>query len=264
MQNLVVMSLILIEKHPSHVIKLTLNAPDSLNAMSEQMAKDFSEAVESLRSSAATARAIILTGAGRAFSAGGDLEMLQKKQTIPHDENKKIMIQFYNSFLGIRNLGIPIIAAINGAAVGAGLCVACGCDIRIGSTSSKFGFTFTRLGLHPGMGGTYFVPQVVGYAAASELMLTGRMINAEEALRLGLISQIVPDGEAVQAAEKIADEISLCGPEATRQLLESLRNGSASLDIALKRESECQAINYASKEFAEGVVAVKEKRKAQW
>lgn len=258
------MSLVLIEKSPNNTIKLTLNAPDSLNAMSEQMANSFSEAVNSLKSTAATTRAIILTGAGRAFSAGGDLEMLQKKQTIAPEENKKIMLQFYNSFLGIRSLGIPIIAAINGAAVGAGLCVACACDIRIGSTSSKFGFTFTRLGLHPGMGGTYFVPQVVGHAAAAELMLTGRMIAAQEAHRIGLISQVVPDGEVVTVAEKIAEEISLCGPEATRQLLESLRSGSKGLEASLNREADCQAINYASKEFAEGVVAVKEKRKANW
>ena len=227
--------------------------------MSEQMASDFSSVVASLRGVKGL-RAVILTGAGKAFSAGGHLEMLQKKRSLSGEANRIAMHSFYNSFLGILDLKVPLIAAINGAAVGAGLCVACACDIRIASSDAKLGFTFLKLGLHPGMGATFLVPRIVGQSVATELLLTARIVDAAEGLRLGLVSQVV-GRESLQAeAEKIASEILACGPESVTQLLETMRADMAKLPAALAREALCQSLNYGGSEFAEGISAITEKR----
>ncbi len=258
------MSLVLFETDDTAIATITLNDPDRLNAMGEEMAKEFSALVDSLKNESSKPRVIILTGAGRAFSAGGNLEMLEKKRELSGEENKRRMLEFYNSFLCLRELGVPLIAAINGHAIGAGLCVACACDIRICAEKAKLGFTFTRLGLHPGMGATWFLPQVIGQAAAMELMLTGRIVVGDDVLRRGLASELLPTEEVLPAAKRVAHEICSCGPEATTQLLNTLRCGSADMTSALEREADCQAINYASDEFAEGVRAGIEKRKASF
>jgi enoyl-CoA hydratase len=162
------------------------------------------------------------------------------------------------------DLEIPVIAAINGAAIGAGLCVASACDIRIAAQEAKLGFTFTRIGLHPGMGATYFLPRVVGAAVARELLLTGRVVEAGEALRIGLVSKVVPANDVLSAAVTIAKEILECGPLCTRQLLQSLRTPLHTPSEALQREALCQAVNYAGSEFAEGINAIREKRRAKF
>ena len=255
------MGLVLFERQGA-VGTVTLNDPDSLNAMGEAMATEASALVGALAKE--KLHAIILTGAGRAFSAGGDLQMLQRKTAIGAEENKRLMLAFYNSFLSLRSLGVPLVAAINGHAIGAGLCLACGCDIRLGTERAKFGFTFTKLGLHPGMGATFFVRQVIGHAAAGELLLTGRVIEAQEAFRLGLISQIAKEGEVVAVARRVVEELLECGPEATKQLLESIRSPLPTLGESLQREATCQSVNYAGQEFREGVQAVIEKRKPRF
>lgn len=254
------MSLVLFEEVSPHLGKITLNDPENLNAMGEDMAREFRALVGQLKSKTSL-RAIILTGAGRAFSAGGNLKMLLDKSKLGGEENRLKMLDFYNSFLSILDIGVPLIAAINGHAIGAGLCVASACDIRIVADGAKLGFTFVKLGLHPGMGATYFLPRVLGYAKAAELQLTGRVIDAQEALRLGLVSQIVPVDQVLGAAEKVAEEILSSGPQSVRMLLESLRQGAGDLTSALAREAQCQSVNYASLEFKEGVTATMEKRK---
>ena len=165
------------------------------------------------------------------------------------------MLDFYDSFLGILRLDVPVIAAINGHAVGAGLCVACACDVRIASESAKFGFTFVKLGLHPGMGATFSVPRVVGTSAATELLLTGRIITASAALRIGLCSEVFKESELLSEALKIAEEISANGRESVRQLVRSLREPATSLAEALSRESAYQAVNYASEDFSKRIDA---------
>lgn len=254
------MTTVLFEELPGDIGRLYFNDPDSLNAMSERMAEDFRSQVEALSKRATPLRAIILSGKGKAFSAGGDLQMLEAKTRLSAEENHRRMIQFYNSFLGLRDLKVPLIAAINGAAIGAGLCVASACDIRICAENAKLGFTFVKLGLHPGMGGTYFLPQVVGEPFARELLLTGRVIDATEALRVGLVSRVVALDQLEDQALSIAREICANGPLSVSQLVETLRGDSGALKRALEREAACQAINYASPEFKEGISAIREKR----
>lgn len=260
------MSLVNFELSEQRVGLLTLNNPDSLNAMDEAMAAAFRDSVASLKSKVRNKEllVLILTGAGRAFSAGGNLQMLKDKSKLSAAENKKRMLDFYDSFLCVRDLGIPVIAAINGAAVGAGLCLACACDIRIAAENSKMGFTFTKLGLHPGMGATYFLPRVIGRAMAMELLLTAKIIPAADALRIGLVSSVVATDQILSQARQIASEILSCGPDSVQQLLASLRAELPVLQDCLEREADLQSINYAGAEFMEGVTAAIEKRPAKF
>lgn len=255
------MALVTFEKVADGIGKITLNDPNNLNAMGESMAKEFTAIVATLRDRSQGLRAIILTGAGRAFSAGGHLDMLDKKRQISGEKNRLLMLDFYESFLGILRLEVPLIAAINGHAVGAGLCLASACDVRVASSNAKFGVTFCKLGLHPGMGATYFLPRILGPARAAELMLTGRMITARDALDMGLISRLCEGDSVVSEATSVAQEIAECGPESVRQLLQSLRTPVVTLRDSLEREALCQSVNYASSEFQEGVKAAMEKRK---
>lgn len=249
---------VLFDQKPNGVGVLTLSEPDALNAMDESMAAAFQKTVKPL--SGLGLRALVITGAGRAFSAGGNLQMLEAKSKLSKAENKKKMLEFYESFLCMRDLGVPLIAAVNGHAIGAGLCLSLACDIRVVSKDAKLGMTFTKLGLHPGMGGTFFLPQVVGNAVALELLLTGRVIQGEDVRSCGIARSVVSTEEVLPKALQIADEIIACGPEATRQLLETLRPSPNELQSALDREAECQSENYGSPEFLEGVRAVQEKR----
>lgn len=254
------MTLVLLEDGPNGLATITLNDPENLNAMSEAMADEFSQLVKTLRLRAVPPRVIILTGAGRAFSAGGDLGMLERKQKLSPEENRSRMISFYESFLGIRALNVPLIAAINGSAIGAGLCVASACDMRVAAAGVKLGFTFVKLGLHPGMGATYFLPRILGPAMAAELMFTGRVIDASRAGELGLVTHIVPGERVITAAEELAAEICGAGPLAIRDLVETLRGDARELYAALEREASAQARSYASEEFKEGLRAAREKR----
>ncbi|MDZ4785478.1 MAG: enoyl-CoA hydratase/isomerase family protein [bacterium] len=243
---------------------ITLNDPEKLNAMSEDMAIEFSGLVSKISQKHKYLRVLILTGAGRAFSAGGDLKMLESKVKLGGEENRLKMLDYYKSFLCLRDIGLPLIAAINGTAIGAGLCLASSCDIRIASKQAKLGMTFARLGLHPGMGATFFLPEIMGISKATEFMLTARVIDAEEAQRVGLVSKVVDESNLMKEAEGIANDIVSCGPQAIRQLLETLRMGRTNIENSLRREAVVQAVNYASVEFTEGLRSVMEKRKANF
>lgn len=238
---------------------LTLNDPDHRNAMSLEMADAFRAAVETLRGNAAK-RIVVLTGAGSAFSAGGDLRMLRKKADLTKSKNVAEMLAFYDAFLGLLTLDVPVIAAINGHAIGAGACVAMACDYRIVSETAKIGFTFVRLGLHPGMGATYTLPRIAGAAVASDLLLSGRVVAAAEAGRLGLVHRVVADDQVLRAAEDYAAELQRGGPQALSGLLTTLRPDPDALRVALEREAQQQAENYASAEFLEGIAASLERR----
>lgn len=258
------MSLVVFEEKEKGIGVITLKDPDNLNAMGEEMAADFRALVSEIQNRRDKLRVLVLTGAGRAFSAGGNLQMLKKKSELSGEENRRRMMLFYNSFLNILSLELPLIAAINGHAIGAGLCVASACDVRVVAENAKLGFTFTKLALHPGMGATFFLPRLLGYGRAAELLLTGRVISGKEAVSIGLASSAAPAEEVLSVALGIAEEISSCGPEATRQLLGSMRLQPETLVEALEREALCQSVNYASEEFMEGVTSVIEKRPAKF
>jgi enoyl-CoA hydratase len=260
--------LVQIERHPNGVALVTLNDPERLNAMSEAMGGAISDAVAKLREDAGL-RAVVLTGAGRAFSAGGDLDMLVRMAQAGNADRggptrtaqRAFMARFYRMYLSLRDLPVPAIAAINGAAIGAGLCVALACDLRIVAREAKLGLNFTKLGIHPGMAATWTLPRIVGAAQAAELIYTGRIFGGEEAARIGLANRAVAREDTVPAALALAQEIAEAAPAAVRGAKRSLAlSENAELGAQLDQEAAEQALCYESADLLEGLAAVREKR----
>ena len=231
--------------------------------MTVDMGNAVEEAVASLRDLAPSElRAVILTGAGRAFSAGGDLNFLDARKSDNPTSNALVMRRFYSRFLSIRTLPVPVVACINGPAIGAGLCFAMASDVRVTHDAAKLGFTFVGLGLHPGMGGTHFLPNVCGAQAASRLLLTADVVSGAEAATIGLVAESHTDAaSAHDAALSMARRIAQQSPLAVRATTRTLRAANdVGLDAALQREADAQAQSYASADYAEGLRALKEKR----
>ena len=239
-----------------------LNRPDSLNALTSQVAQEFLAAVpEALRNGA---RAIIVTGAGRAFSAGGDLREMQK---IAAQAGK--VEAFFDEPLGllnecillIRRSPVPFLAAVNGAASGGGCNLALACDLVIAGESARFNQAFIKIGLVPDCGGTFILPRLVGWKRATELMMTGDVISAGRALEMGMINAVVPDealsSEAMAMAEKLAQ-----APTAAIGRIKELLEASATNDYGgqLELERKTQIQSGQTKDFREGVAAFLEKR----
>lgn len=257
------MALVLLDQNEQGVATLTLNDPNRRNAMGREMADEFRETVAILKRSTSL-RSVIVTGAGKAFAAGGDLQMLKAKSELDRETNKRLMLEFYNSFLCLQTLSVPTIAAVNGHAIGAGLCVAMACDFRVISTSAKLGFTFTKLALHPGMGASLFVPRIAGVSVATDLLVSGRVFSADEAKQMGLVQDVVASDQVLLSAKKIASDLLCTGPQAVAGLLKTLRPSSEELAKALEREADEQADGYSRAEFLEGVNATIEKRQAKF
>ncbi|RMH43418.1 MAG: enoyl-CoA hydratase/isomerase family protein [Deltaproteobacteria bacterium] len=241
------------------VAELVLARPDARNAMTEAMGREIRDAVAAVNADGGV-RALVVRGEGSAFSAGGDFDMLAERQADSFDSNRAAMLAFYRLYLAIRTLRVPSIAAVHGPAVGAGACFAIACDLRFAGPRAKFGFTFVRLGLHPGMGATYLLPRLVGPAAAAELLLSGRVIEADRAARLGLVNAVVDD--PVAAARAQAAAIAECAPIAVAQTVATLRGAlDRSLDDALELEARAQAMDYATEDLAEGIAAARARRR---
>jgi len=242
------------------VAVITLNNPSKMNALTEPMGDALMSVVEKLKSEN-NIRAAILTGAGKAFSAGGDLEWLLARHRDTPENNIRIMQEFYKRFLIMREVPVPVIAAINGPAIGAGLCLAVGgADIRVAGDGAKLGVTFTKLGLHPGMAATHFLPKLVGPQVAADLLLTGRVVDAKEAVALGLVSSC--SACALTGALQLADQISQAAPVSVRTLVQTLRRKQeVGLEDAYRTEATAQSICYPTNDLAEGVKALQEKRK---
>src|SRR5712692_3139089 len=176
-----------------NIATLTLNRPERLNALGDTLRDDLQDAL-TRASEDPEIRAIVITGAGKGFCSGGDVKAMhearEEKRSRPLLD--KVAPGRDRTVLAMRDAPKPVIAAINGAAAGAGMNLALACDIRIASTTAKFGETFVKRGLHVDWGGTYFLPRIVGMAKACELIFTGEVIDAQEALRLGIVSAVVP------------------------------------------------------------------------
>jgi enoyl-CoA hydratase/carnithine racemase len=244
------------------VAKVVFNMPDKMNAMTFELASAFGKVVSSVKSDPDFG-AIVVTGSGRAFSAGGDLTWLRARCADSPSRNAEIMYNFYNKFLCVREIGLPVIAAINGPAIGAGLCFAMACDVRVASRDAKLGFTFVGLGLHPGMGATHFVPTIAGHEVAARMLYSGDIVSGSEARELNLVSQVADSGpEAVEAAMSLATRMSLQSPVAVRSTVRSLRQKqNEGLEAALRREADAQSYCYSTEDMLEGIAAVEQKRK---
>eukprot|EP00933_Yihiella_yeosuensis_P080978 TRINITY_DN9450_c0_g4_i1.p1 TRINITY_DN9450_c0_g4~~TRINITY_DN9450_c0_g4_i1.p1 ORF type:complete len:273 (+),score=49.29 TRINITY_DN9450_c0_g4_i1:59-820(+) len=230
--------------------------------MTADLVEDFGRVIQKISDEASDYGAVVITGAGKAFSSGGDLRWLKTRSKDSPSRNSQIMHDFYNRFLLVRKLPMPVVAAINGHAVGAGMCLAMACDVRIAARDAKLGFPFVSLGLHPGMGATHTIASVAGYETAYRMLLTGDLVNGTEAKELRLVSQVVEDGNAAQVeALKMADRIASQAPIAVRSLVRSLRRKQdEGLEAALWREADAQAHCYNSIDMREGLKAAGERR----
>mmetsp|Transcript_2419 Transcript_2419/g.4559 ORF Transcript_2419/g.4559 Transcript_2419/m.4559 type:complete len:238 (+) Transcript_2419:100-813(+) len=227
--------------------------------MTVTMGEEFKKTIESLPESV---RCVVLTGSGRAFSAGGDLDFLEARANDNPHHNTEEMLRFYDRFLVVRKCKVPVLSAIHGPAVGAGLCLAMATDIRVTHKECVLQFPFSALGLHPGMAATFFMPIVAGQEAAFRLLLTGDKVTGEEALKLGLVSCVEEKAEdvvttALEMAERIAahPHVGIATTLATLRMHQDAAVGG--LKAALVREADAQAACYATPELAQKVADTK-------
>lgn len=249
-----------------HIATITLNRPERLNALSPQMREELHDAITKSNDND-DVRVIVITGAGRGFCSGGDVKaMNERNESGAGTALEEAMAPARDAaVLAMRDSRVPIIAAVNGAAAGAGMNIALACDIRIAADNAKFGQTFARRGLHPDWGGTYFLPRLVGMAKACELIFTGKMIDAPEALRLGIVTELTtPDG-LMPAVRALAAEIAAGPPIAIRLARRAMyRNADANLREALEYETFAQNLCRETEDSKEGVRAFVEKREPQF
>jgi 2-(1,2-epoxy-1,2-dihydrophenyl)acetyl-CoA isomerase len=240
---------------------IRINRPERLNAFAGTMRTDLLAALRELEEDA-DVRCVIITGVGRAFSTGGDIavmaEIIEARDRARFEQLVRAGADVVRQ---IDAMTKPVIAAINGAAAGAGACLTLACDLRIASETASIGFTFLRVGLHPDWGGSFFLPRLIGPAAAAEFTYTGGMISAERGERLGLFNRVVPAAQLEQAARGFAGEI-VASPagvvaDAKRVLRRSL---SSTLTQVLEMEVEAQLRAFDSPDFGEGITAFLEKR----
>ncbi len=243
------------------IATVTLNRPQKMNALNEQLVSELVQVTEEISQDDAV-KAVILTGAGRAFCAGGDVSGLPLFYMTDADEIRAFLKKLNRIPLNLRNMAKPVIAAVNGAAVGAGCSLVMACDIIIASETAIFGQAFVNVGYHPDSGSSYFLPRLVGVAKACELILTGKTIDAGEAERIGLVNQVVPSEALMATAKELALKIAT-GPTvaiglAKRCIYEGLQ---MSLEQALDYELEGATSSILTEDETEGVNAFKEKRK---
>jgi len=250
-----------VQRRADGVVVVTLDNQAVRNAMSDEMTASWSRLMRELREDR-EARVLLVTGAGRAFCSGGDTGWIGSEPDASVDELRSRMVRFYRDWLSVRDLEIPTVAAVNGAAIGAGLCLALACDLRYAAPQAKLGAPFTSLGMHPGMAATWLLPEVVGVAAARELLLTGRVVQGEEAREIGLVNRLLPEEGFVEAATEIAARIAAAAPVPTRYTATALRQGGhATFEAALQWEALAQPITLATADLQEGLAAAREKRR---
>jgi enoyl-CoA hydratase len=244
-----------------NVATLTIDRQEKLNALDPQVVEEIGQALLDLE--AEGPRAIVVTGAGeRAFIAGADIGAMSVMRPL---EAKRFSEIGHAAMALLDRSPIPTIAAVNGFALGGGCEVALACDIRVAAENATFGFPEVGLGILPGMGGTQRLPRLIGPALAKELIFTGRRISAEEAREIGLVNRVVAEGEALDVARELADEISANGPLAVRHA-KAAANRSLDVDLVsgLEYEADQFALLFATEDAREGMTAFSEKRRPEF
>ncbi|GAA1435110.1 enoyl-CoA hydratase-related protein [Mycobacterium cookii] len=253
-----------LERPSDGVVLLTLDNPGMRNAMSDEMTSSWVTAIDALAADTSV-RAVVVTGEGSAFCSGGNTSWIASEPDASVDELRSRMMPFYRAWLSIRRLEVPTIAAVNGHAIGAGLCLALACDIRYAASGAKLGLPFNKLGMHAGMAGTWLLPNVVGPAHARDLLLTGRVVEADEALRLGMVSRVIAPATFLDVVLETAAGIAATAPIAARLTKVALADGGhADFESALQWEALAQPMTLATADLQEGIAAAKEKRAPQF
>lgn len=258
------MTLIRTERR-AHIEIWTLDRPDRLNALPDlEDGEAFATACEAVNADAGV-RCVVLTGAGRAFSAGGDLKAMKERRDLfagsgaeIRERYRRVVHRIVRSLYGLE---VPLVAAINGPAMGLGCDIAGLADIRIASEAATFGLPFLKLGIIPGDGGSWLLPRNIGYARAAEMLFTARSIDAATAAEWGLVNRVVPAGALMEEALATAAQVAAHGPQALRMAKTLLRQGrDMNFDQMLELSAAMQALAHLTDDHAEGVAAVLEKR----
>jgi len=237
-----------------------LDRPEKLNAFAGTMREEIAEAIDELGDDEGI-RAIVITGEGRGFCAGADVNYLDELVAEKNEDDFAALLESGERVVrSIRALPVPVIAAINGPAAGGGANLALACDLRIMADTATIGQTFVRIGLHPDWGGTFFLPRLVGEARALELMWSGRMVGAEEALAIGLVHRVVPADRLRDEAAEWARRMAAAPPIAVARIKAAVHESlDADLDAMLAREMESQLECFRSEDATRGLFAFRNK-----
>jgi 2-(1,2-epoxy-1,2-dihydrophenyl)acetyl-CoA isomerase len=245
---------------------ITLDRPDVLNAFDETLTSSLSAAILDTASDASV-RAVVITGAGRAFSAGQDLRdrAMQVESGAELRLGDELRRRYHPLIAAIRQMRKPVVAAVNGVVAGAGLGVAVACDVRVAAASASFRAAWSRIGLVPDAGSAYFLPRIVGWGRAMDMILTGEPVDANDALRIGLVTRVWPDEEFADAWRKYANTLAEGATEAYALSKEGL-NAAWDRDFAsfLELESSLQDRAGRTNDYAEGVRAFASKTAAKF
>jgi len=242
------------------VALVTLNLPQLRNAMTAELTSAWTAAMDEVAGDRSL-RAVVVTGTGSAFCSGADLSWLDQGNLSDNtpDRLRDKMLPFYRAWLAPLEVPVPVVAAVNGPAVGAGLCLALACDLRYASPSASFSAPFTQLGTHGGMAVSWLLPEAVGMPRAREMLYTGRVVAAEEAVAWGLASEVAED--VVGRALEVAETVARAAPIATRLTKAGLGQGArAGFEQALQWEALAQPVTLATKDIHKGVQARREHR----
>lgn len=261
---------VLYQADAAGIVTLTLNRPELRNPISDaDMIEALLGALDRLEGDPSV-RVAILTGAGKGFSSGGNLKAMRPDSgglnaSLPARTRGNYKRGIQRLPLAFAALEVPVIAAVNGPAIGAGLDLACMCDLRIAAASATFAESFVKLGIIPGDGGAWLLQRIVGFSKAAELTLTGETIDAAQALACGLVSQVVPDDQLLIAAHSMAARIA-CNPSFAVRMAKRLLWDAQRMDIAavLEMSAAMQAVAHATQDNAEAVNAFLEKRTPQF
>ena len=259
----------LLYEQKNHVVTLTLNRHETRNAISsDEMVDAIVGACERINGDSSV-RVAIITGAGSAFSSGGNVKDMHEKAGMFGGTPPDLRDGYRNGIqripMAVSELEVPIIAAVNGAAIGAGCDLTMMCDIRIASEKAIFAESFVKVGLIPGDGGAWFLPRVVGLSRANEMAFTGDQVNAQMALEWGLVSQVVAPDNLMTAANEMAARIAVNPPSALRMTKKLIKESQhAQLESVLEMSASLQALAHQTKDHAEAVAAFVEKRKPEF
>jgi enoyl-CoA hydratase len=249
---------VVFEERRDQVVVLTLNRPEAMNSFNFSMLRGLRDKVEAIQYDPEV-RVVIITGAGKAFCAGADLK---ERATLSETQVREFIYTIRNLFSFIESLRVPVIAAVNGVALGGGTELALACDLRIASSTASLGLTETRLAIIPGAGGTQRLPRLVGRGKAKELIFTGRRVNATEALQIGLVNQVSKPETLLDDALGMAGMICETGPIAIQQAKYAINHGlETDLHTGLAIESNAYWITIPTEDRLEGLTAFREKRK---
>jgi len=256
---------VLLETRHDAIAVLVMNRPDRLNALNNELATALNDALGRIAGDESV-RVVVITGAGRAFCAGGDLASIGKGRASGDTRALEPLLRAgMQAVLTMRMMPHPVIAAVNGAAAGAGMNIALAADIRIAAEEATFGQNFAKIGLFPDYGGTHFLPQLVGPSKAAELFYTGDMIDAKTALRLGIVNRVAPAAQLEDEVKSLAQKIAQGPPLAIRAVKKTLfASEKEKLTAALEQEVQQQMPCYLSEDCSEGIRAFFEKRPPQF